>query len=201
VTTSNRHPDDLYKNGLNRDLFVPFIDLIKTRLEVHQLESETDHRKVLLDRLDVYHSPLGPETTASLDKVWEELTEGRGEPLELQVKGRSFTIPMFHGGIARASFKELCEAPLGPADFLALSTITRVLILDDIPCMQKAEMNPAKRFITLIDTLYEAKIRLICSAAAPPLQLYLDGENSFEFERTVSRLIEMQGANWGKEAA
>jgi cell division protein ZapE len=108
---------------------------------------------------------------------------------------------MFHGGIARASFKELCEAPLGPADFLALSTITRVLILDDIPCMQKAEMNPAKRFITLIDTLYEAKIRLICSAAAPPLQLYLDGENSFEFERTVSRLIEMQGANWGKEAA
>jgi cell division protein ZapE len=198
VTTSNRAPDELYKNGLNRNLFLPFIALIKDRLEVHELASAIDHR---LDRLGgavVYHSPLGRPATAALDAAWDGLARGPGDPLTLTVQGRAVTVPEFRNGVARATFAGLCEKPLGPADFLAIADAADVLILDDIPVLSRARNNEAKRFVTLIDALYEARVRLICSAAAEPDALYQEGEGAFEFARTASRLHEMRSADWGR---
>jgi len=120
-----------------------------------------------------------------------------GQPMTLVVKGREVVIPHAHNGVGRASFWELCGQPLGAADYLAIAGALRVLMLDDIPYLSAANYNEAKRFVTLIDTLYEAGVRLIASAAATPEQLYREGTGSFEFERTASRLREMQGADWG----
>ncbi|HRO11177.1 cell division protein ZapE [Amaricoccus sp.] len=198
VTTSNRAPEELYKNGLNRNLFLPFIALIEDRLEVHELESATDHRLDRLKGAEVYHAPLGPEATAALDAAWERLAGGPGAALPLQVQGRTVTVPEYRNGVGRASFRELCGAALGPADYLALAEAVEVLILDDIPRLSRARNNEAKRFVTLIDALYEAKVRLVCSAAAEPDALYVEGEGAFEFERTASRLHEMRSADWGR---
>ena len=197
VTTSNRPPDDLYKEGLNRHLFLPFIAMIKDRLEVHELDSATDHR---LDRLagePVYHAPLGPEARAALDAAWDKLATGPGRALTLEVHGRDLTIPSYRNGVARADFEGLCGQPLGPGDYLALADAIDVLILDDVPILSPARNNEAKRFVTLIDALYEARVRLITSAAAEPDALYEEGAGAFEFQRTASRLHEMQSADWG----
>lgn len=196
VTTSNRHPDDLYKNGLNRHLFLPFIEQIKDRLEVHQLESETDHRQKSLAGLETYHAPLDEDALASMDRAWDDLAGGKGETLRLNIKGREILIHSFLNGVGRASFKQLCEAPLGPGDYLAIAEAMRVLILDDIPVLSREKNNEAKRFVTLIDALYEAKVRLICSAAAQPAALYPEGTGAFEFARTASRLTEMRSDDW-----
>ena len=196
VATSNRHPDDLYKDGLNRHLFLPFIEIIKDRLEVHELESPTDHRQARLRGMQVYHTPLGPEATAALDRAWSDLAGAPGAPLVLKHKGRELLIPCHLNGIARDSFDDLCGRPLGPGDYLALAQAIRVLILDNIPHLSRAQNNEAKRIETLLDTLYEAHIRLICSAAALPQDLYAEGAGAFEFERTASRLEEMQSAEW-----
>lgn len=196
VTTSNRVPDDLYKHGLNRQLFMPFIDLIKDRMTVWELTSPTDYRQDRLAGADVYFTPLGPEARASLDAVWRDLAAGDGAPLTLTVKGRQLELPQFRNGVARASFFDLCGKPLGPADYLALTEAAKVLILDDIPQLSRNNFNEAKRFVTLIDTLYEARTRLIASAAAKPEMLYVEGDGAFEFERTASRLREMQAADW-----
>jgi cell division protein ZapE len=201
VTTSNRAPDDLYKDGLNRNLFLPFIALIKERLEVHQLASATDHRLDRLQGAAVYHAPLGPEATAALDAAWERLARGPGQPLTLTVQGRAVTLPAYRNGVARASFAELCGTPLGPADYLAIAEEIEVLILDGVPQLSRARNNEAKRFVTLIDALYEARVRLICSAAAEPDDLYVEGEGAFEFGRTASRLHEMRSADWGGRPA
>ncbi len=198
VTTSNRAPDALYKDGLNRNLFLPFIALIKERLEVHELASNVDHR---LDRLAgavVYVTPLGPAATAALDAAWESLALGPGQPLTLTVQGRPVTLPAYRNGVARASFADLCCRPLGPADYLAIAEAVEVLILDDVPVLSRARNNEAKRFVTLVDALYEGRVRLICSAAAEPDVLYEAGTGAFEFERTASRLHEMRSADWGK---
>ena len=201
VTTSNRHPDDLYKDGLNRNLFLPFIALIKERLEVYHLESETDHRQLRIQGLEIYHSPLDEGARMALDTAWDGLTGGGdGAPLILPRQGRDVVVPLYLNGVARATFTDLCEEPLGPGDYLALADAIRVLILDDIPILSRERNNAAKRFVTLIDALYEAKVRLICSAEAPPDTLYLEGPGAFEFARTASRLIEMQGQDWGADA-
>ncbi len=197
VTTSNRRPDDLYKDGLNRQLFLPFIQLIKDRMVVHELASPTDYRQNRLQGSPVWFTPLGPEARAAIDSLWHDLTGGHSEPLVLHVKGRSLLIERFHNGIARANFYDLCGHYLGPADYLALAGETKVLILEDIPRLSRSNFNEAKRFVTLIDTLYEARVRLICSAAAEPEMLYVEGDGAFEFERTASRLREMQDADWG----
>ena len=199
VTTSNRHPDDLYKDGLNRHLFLPFIELIKDRLDVFHLASDTDHRQMRLKGIETYHTPLDTGAHPALDQAWEALTGGQGAPLKLTVKGRDVVVPRYRDGVGRASFADLCEKPLGPADYLALAGALRVLILDDIPLLSRAKNNEAKRFVTLIDTLYEAKVRLICSAAAAPEALYPEGAGAFEFERTASRLEEMRSADWAKD--
>ncbi len=198
VTTSNRHPSDLYKDGLNRKLFLPFIDLICERLDVHKLESPTDHRQAALAATELYVSPLGPDATANMDKIWVDLGGTDAEPFVLSNKGREVVVPRFSNGIARATFDDLCAVPLGPSDFLMLVKAIAVLMIDDVPILSRARNNEAKRFVTLIDAIYEARKPLVISAAAQPDDLYVDGAGSFEFERTASRLIEMRGADWGK---
>ncbi len=195
VATSNRAPDDL---GLNRQLFLPFIDLIKVRMQVSELVSPTDYRRNRLQGTPVYFTPISPETRNAIQAVWQDLSGGDGEPLTLHVQGRDVTLPAFRNGVARATFYDLCGRMLGPADYLALADAIKVLVLEDIPQLSRSNFNEAKRFVTLIDALYEGGVRLIASAAAAPEMLYVEGEGTFEFERTASRLREMQSAGWGR---
>ena len=197
VTTSNRPPDDLYKDGLNRALFLPFIDLIRDRLEVVEIESPTDYRQHRLAGAQVYFHPAGRAREA-MQAIWSDLTGGAaGDALRLTVNGRSVEVPRFANGVGRATFWDLCARPLGPADFLAIAGALRVLMLEDIPQMSASNYNEAKRFVTLVDALYEARVKLVASAADEPERLYIEGTGAFEFERTASRLREMQGAGWG----
>ena len=198
VTTSNRPPRDLSKDGLNRAIFLPFIDLLEDRMHVVELESPTDWRQHRLQGERVYFHPART-ATAAIAAIWTDLTGGAVDaPLELEVNGRKLVLPRFASGVGRATFWDLCAKPLGPADFLAIARTVRVLILEDIPQLSAANYNEAKRFVTLIDALYEAKVRLIASAADEPERLYIEGEGSFEFDRTASRLREMQAAGWGE---
>jgi cell division protein ZapE len=197
VTTSNRPPKDLYQDGLNRALFLPFIAMLQDRLEVQALQSPTDYRQQRLAGAQVYFHPART-ATAQIATIWDDLTGGAdGLPLSLAVNGRKVDLPRFANGVGRASFWDLCSKPLGPADFLAIAAAVRVLILEDIPQLSASNYNEAKRFVTLIDALYEGRVRLIASAADAPERLYLEGAGSFEFERTASRLREMQAADWG----
>ena len=197
VTTSNRPPEDLYKDGLNRTLFLPFIDRLRAQMAVVHLQSPTDYRQHRLAGAQVYFHPAGRAKEA-IAALWADLTGGStGGPLVLPVNGRTVDLPRYANGIGRASFWELCARPLGPADYLAIAQAVRVLILEDIPRLSSDNYNEAKRFVILIDALYEAKTRLIASAADAPDRLYVEGEGSFEFERTASRLREMQAADWG----
>ena len=196
VTTSNRPPDDLYKDGLNRQLFLPFIVYLKEHLIVHDMQSETDFRQNRMSGAQVYFTPLNSVSSQGVEELWRDLTGGHDIRHSLQVKGRSLDIPRYHNGVGRLSFYDLCGKPLGPADYLTLAEALRVIVIDDIPQLGRHNFNEAKRFVTLIDALYESKTRLICSAAALPEMLYLEGEGVFEFERTASRLREMQSADW-----
>ena len=199
VSTSNRAPEDLYKNGLNRQLFLPFIAMIRERMEVHELASPTDYRQDRIAGSQTYFTPVNGESRAAIDAIWQDLTGGEAAPHILTVQKRPVEIPAFHNGVARASFYDLCGKPLGPADFLALADAARVLVLENIPQLSRSNFNEAKRFVTLIDALYEARVQLICSAAAEPEYLYVEGEGSFEFDRTASRLREMQSEGWRQE--
>ncbi|MEZ5714772.1 MAG: cell division protein ZapE [Paracoccaceae bacterium] len=197
VTTSNRHPDALYENGLNRQLFLPFIALLEEKMEVRELVSPTDYRQDRLMGSPVYFSPNDAAARAGMEAVWQDLSGGRSEALILKVKGRAVEIPRFRNGVARATFYDLCGRALGPGDYLALAAAVKVLMLDDIPRLSRQNFNEAKRFVTLIDALYEGRVRLIASAAAAPEMLYVEGDGAFEFERTASRLREMQSEGWG----
>jgi len=198
VTTSNRPPDGLYKDGLNRQLFLPFIEILKDQMVVHELISPTDYRQNRLSGAQVYFTPNNAETRAEMAKVWRDLSGGEGAPLVLMVNKREVSIPAFRNGVARASFYDLCAKMLGPADYLAIASAVRVLVLEDIPRLGRSNFNEARRFVTLIDALYEGGVRLVCSAAAQPEMLYVEGDGAFEFERTASRLREMQDADWGQ---
>jgi len=198
LTTSNRPPDDLYKDGLNRNLFLPFIELLKERLVIHDMASATDYRQGLLSQSETYFAPNDANAAESLSNIWADLTGGKSEELVLRVKGRDVILPKFHNGVAWVKFFDLCGKPLGAADYLALAEVARVLIIEDIPTLSRQNFNEAKRFVTLVDALYEAKVKLIASAAAEPEMLYLEGEGTFEFERTASRLREMQSDDWAK---
>ena len=189
-------PDDLYKDGLNRQLFLPFIDQIKEKMVVHHLESPTDYRQTKLEGSDSYFTPVNKEARAAIDQIWQDLTGGIWDSLNLVVQGRAVEFAQFKNGVARVPFWELCGRPLGAADYLAVAEAVRVLILEDVPTFSQFNYNEAKRFVTLIDTLYEKKTQLIVSAADIPERLYLEG-SMFEFERTASRLREMQSAEWG----
>jgi len=196
VTTSNRAPENLYEGGLNRALFLPFIAMLDSACEAVELASPTDHRQGRIQGAARYFIPADARARAAMAGVWDSLTQGAARPVTLRVLGRDLDLPAFHNGCARATFHDLCSRPLGPPDFLALAASARVLLLDDIPQLGSENFNPARRFVTLIDALYEARVTLFASAAAPPDRLYVEGEGSFEFARTASRLMEMQAADW-----
>jgi cell division protein ZapE len=197
VATSNRHPDDLYRDGLNRQVFLPFIAMLKDRMEVVHLDGPTDFRQDRIRTMDVWHQPAGPLSRVLMDETWAALAGAPGAPLVLKRQGREVVVPAYANGVGRASFDELCAAALGPGDYLAIAEALRVLMLDEIPLLGRARNNEAKRFVTLVDALYEGKVRLIASAAAEPDALYPEGEGAFEFQRTASRLMEMRGDGWG----
>lgn len=197
VTTSNWAPDDLYKDGLQRDRFLPFIDLLKDRLDVFHLDSGVDYRLQRIMGAKTYHYPLGPDADAALARLFDDLTDGAvAEPRHLSVKGRQVTVPKAAAGVAWASFDELCGRPLGAADYLALAETFDTVFLTGVPCVTERKRNEAKRFIILVDTLYESRTRLILSAEAAPQKLYGAESHKLEFDRTVSRLIEMQSKDY-----
>jgi cell division protein ZapE len=197
VATSNRAPDDLYQDGINRQLFLPFIALIKEKLEVVRVAGPKDFR---LDRLKgsrVYFSPLDPASTQAFDALWTALLGGDEETgATVEVLGRKITLPRAFGGHLRASFNSLCGQALGPQDYLALAKQFHTVFLEDVPQLSPDKRNEAARFVTLIDALYEAKAKLVALAVAEPDALYPQGTGAFEFERTASRLQEMRSADW-----
>ena len=202
VATSNRHPDALYEGGWNRDVFLPFIDLIKARMEIHELASPTDHRRQRVQDNNVYLLPTGNAARAAIDTLWQDITNGEKEaPLIVTAHGRSQKFPRAVGRALRTDFTEICIRALGVADYLALARSIDVLVLEDVPVLTRARDNEAKRFVTLIDMLYEAQVKLVISADAEPDALYIAGEGAFEFGRTASRLAEMRSKDWWKRAS
>jgi cell division protein ZapE len=197
VATSNTAPDDLYANGLQRDRFLPAIEMLKERLDVLELDGDVDYRRTRIKGMRVYHTPLGTAATQALEQAFAQLTEGAAAgPDKLLVQGRTLTIARAARGVAMADFAELCEKPLWAGDFLAIATHFHTVILDGVPVLKPEQRNEARRFITLIDALYEHRVKLICAAAAIPEQLYATGEHAKEFERTASRLFEMQSEEY-----
>ena len=203
VTTSNRPPKDLYKDGLNRDLFLPFIELIQKRMLVVEINGPTDYRLERLTGVEVWHVPNGPQTTADLSRAFFQLTD---YPVEDRAKvpteeldvggGRTIHVPKSLKGVAVFSFKRLCGEPRGAADYLAIARRYHTVIIVGIPVMGAEMRNEAARFVTLIDALYEHKVKLLAGADAEPARLYSHGDGSFEFQRTVSRLEEMRSAEY-----
>jgi cell division protein ZapE len=195
VATSNVAPKHLYEEGLNRALFLPFIALIEERMDVVRLDARTDFRLEKLAGGAVYHVPADAAADAALTRAFASLTgvEAAGGQ-DLLVLGHKVHVPQAKGRVARFRFADLCEQPLGARDYLAIAEHFHTIVLDDIPLIDAGRHNEAKRFIMLIDTLYDGHVKLIASAAAEPDQLYLgrEGTEAFEFARTTSRLIEMR---------
>ena len=203
VATSNRPPRDLYKDGLNRQLFLPFIALLEEKLDIVSLNGPTDYRLDRLDGAPTYYVPNGPEASKALSDAFFRLTDF---PVEDRVRvpsetiavpgGRSLFVPKSIKGVAVFSFTRLCRAALGAADYLAVARKYHTVILVGVPVMGPESRNEAARFVTLIDELYEYRVKLLIAADAPPRALYPGGDGAFEFERTVSRLLEMQSTEY-----
>jgi cell division protein ZapE len=199
VATSNVEPNNLYPDGLNRGLFLPFVSLLQQYVDVSSLDSPTDYRLEKLESLPVYGTPLSAETAASLDRAWARLTGGQPEvPTTIEMKGRVVEIPRACGRHARFTFDELCARPLGASDYLAIAERFDVVFVENIPYLGPEKRNETKRFIILIDALYDARVRLFASAVAMPEALLTakKGTEGFEFDRTVSRLFEMRSADY-----
>jgi cell division protein ZapE len=199
VATSNVEPSRLYEGGLNRALFLPFIELLTTKVEVLKLDARTDFRLEKLGGAPVYHVPADDAAKTALDEAFRRVSGvAQGQHVTLSVKGHEMRIPQAAGGVARASFSDLCSQAYGASDYIALAQRFHTLVLDDIPALIRDRRNEAKRFIILIDTLYEHHVKLVASAAAAPHELYKDGDGreAFEFDRTVSRLIEMRSEDY-----
>ena len=198
VATSNRPPDALYKNGLQRDRFLPFIVLLKKRMEIVPLAGKKDYRLASLRALQtVYFTPPGRKADRFLQESFARLThDAKPESCALTLPGRNLTVPRMHGDVAWFTFSELCAQPLGAADYIEIAREFQTVLLADIPQMTKENRNEAKRFVTLVDVLYEHRAKLVCTAATPPAQLYPEGDGSFEFARTASRLMEMQSEEY-----
>lgn len=202
VATSNVAPDDLYRDGLNRGLFLPFIDLLKANAEVISLDTDTDYRLTKTDGSPVWLSPLGPEADAAMARAWAEATRNApAAPAEVPRKGRKIPVPAASGKSARFAFSDLCQQPLGAADYLAILERYSTIFVDHVPHLGPHMRNETKRFILLVDTLYDSGARLFASAAAEPQDLLVQkkGTEGFEFDRTVSRLIEMQSEEYAAQ--
>jgi cell division protein ZapE len=197
VATSNTAPDDLFKGQPGRDAFLPFIALIKRHVEVWPLLAARDYRRERIRSLPTWHVPADGRAEAALDAAFAELTgQARGAPMDLPLLGRVIGVPEAARGVARFDFNQLCGKPLGPADYLAIAEAFHTLVLDDIPRLGPENFDKARRFITCIDTLYEHRCKLVASAASSPDQLYERGTNAAMFERTASRLTEMQSQEY-----
>jgi cell division protein ZapE len=199
VATSNVEPDELYQDGLNRALFVPFIGLLHHHMEVVRLAAPKDFRLEKLFAQPVWYVPADEDAEVALDNAWQRLTGTlSGEPCEIAAKSRVIRVPEAARGVARFSFRQLCEQPLGASDYLRIAREFHTLILENVPVMDYPQRNEAKRFIALIDTLYDNAVKLVASAAAEPGALYLatEGYEANEFKRTASRLIEMRSEEY-----
>lgn len=199
VATSNTPPDRLYQGGLNRSLFLPFIALIGEKLDIFELNGTMDYRLHRLSGLNIYITPLGPDADKAMDAAWLTLTNAPVAPRAvLTVLGRKVEIPHAAMGVARFSFNDLCAQPLAAADYLAIAHAYHTVLIDHIPALGPQMRNEARRFVVLIDTLYDEGVKLICSAAVPAEELYVSGDGVDAFRRTVSRLIEMQSVDYLK---
>jgi cell division protein ZapE len=199
VVTSNVAPEDLYKGGLNRALFLPFIAQISDHMDVLRLDARTDFRLEKLVGVKMWLVPADAQAEAALDKAWARMTgNARGKPRDISIKGRILHVPCAADGVARFSFSDLCEKPLAASDYLRLAHDYHTIMIDRIPVMDYPERNAAKRFIALIDTLYDNAVKLMASSAADPPSLYLatEGDEANEFKRTSSRLIEMSSQSY-----
>lgn len=197
VATSNWPPDKLYEGGLQRDRFLPFIALLKLHLDVIEVDHGTDYRAQVLREEGTYFYPLGDVSRQRADVLFAHLTEGATpEEQSVTVKGRIIPIPLAARGVARLTFAQLCEQPHGAEDYLEIARTYNIVFLEGVPKINYDRRNEAKRLMTLIDALYEAETRLIVVADAPPERLYQGQDHGFEFQRTVSRLLEMQSPDW-----
>ncbi|MDE2485952.1 MAG: AFG1 family ATPase [Alphaproteobacteria bacterium] len=197
VATSNRRPDDLYRNGLNRQLFLPFIDLLKARVDVVEVGGAHDYRLDRLRAAGTWFSPVDPDNERTFEALWRDMLDTDEESgATLEVLGRKVHLPHAAGGLLRATFASLCSVALGPNDYIAVAEAFHTVFLEDVPRLTPNRREEARRFVILIDALYEARVRLIVLAEAQPAQLYPEGDGAFEFERTSSRLEEMRSADW-----
>ena len=193
IATSNRPPDELYTGGINRELFLPFIALIKQRLDVVVFDGPADYRLARLNHQPVYFTPLGAETDAQVEAAFDHLADGAASSRQqIPVQGRLLEVPAATGGIARFGFAGLCQEAVGAADYIEVARQFHTVFVEHIPRLEAAERNAARRLVNLVDVLYEHNVNLICSAEVEPDQLYLKGDGTFEFARTASRLMEMR---------
>jgi cell division protein ZapE len=196
ITTSNFHPDGLYPNGLHRDRVLPAIELLKAKLEAINVDNGTDYRRRTLEQVELYHDPLGPEADAALTRAFEGLAEMRDEDPALHIEARVIHARRKAGGVVWFDFRELCGGPRSQNDYLELATQFHTLILSNVPQMPPKLASEARRFTWLVDVLYDRRVKLIISAAVAPEELYTEGPMAHEFPRTVSRLTEMQSAEF-----
>jgi cell division protein ZapE len=199
VATSNTPPEDLYKDGLNRPLFLPFVALLQQNVDVFHLDVATDYRLAKLAGAKVYVTPLGPDSQAALDALWLRLTGvAKGSRTSVRTRGRDIAVPQAVDGVARFGFRDLCEAPLAANDYVQIARAFHTVMVDNIPAIADDRRDVARRFILLIDTLYDHRVNLIASAAVEPAGIYKAtwGEEAAAFARTVSRLMEMRSADY-----
>jgi cell division protein ZapE len=196
VTTSNFHPDELYPNGLHRDRILPAIALLKAKLEVVNVDNGTDYRQRTLEQMKLYHCPLGPEADAAMEQAFEQLAEARDEDPVLRIEHRELRARRRAGGVVWFDFKVLCGGPRSQNDYLEIASQFHTVLLSNVPHMPLRMASEARRFTWLVDVLYDRRCKLIMSAEVPPEQLYTEGPLAHEFPRTVSRLAEMQSADF-----
>lgn len=192
VTTSNTAPDDLYKNGLQRARFLPAIDLIKIHTELIRVEGEADHRLRILERSETYHTPLDPQADIVMKEGYERIACGSDGNAEFEINGRGVYAIRRSDGVAWFEFRELCEKPIGSADYIELARAFNTILVSNVPVLDEAASDAARRFITMIDEFYDRNVKVLISAAAPANELYKGSLLAFEFRRTASRLAEMQ---------
>jgi cell division protein ZapE len=196
VTTSNFRPDDLYPNGLHRDRILPAIALLNEKLEVIDVDNGTDYRRRTMEQVKLYHTPLGPEADAEMDQAFTRLAASRDEDPVLQIEHREIRARRKAGGVVWFDFRTLCGGPRSQNDYLEIATQFHTVLLSDVPRMSVRNASEARRFTWLVDVLYDRRVKLILSAAVPPEALYTEGPLAHEFPRTVSRLAEMQSAEF-----